>query len=89
MKCLFFNRQIKAAGGVLQALGVINLVCFRDAHLTPIFLHQSSWKAHLGNGRAKKKQKLLLPYNSYLIYLIYLLMIVLMRSRSHIVLVVV
>ncbi|WP_330202950.1 crossover junction endodeoxyribonuclease RuvC [Cyanobacterium sp. Dongsha4] len=52
----FFNRQIKAAGGVLQALGVINLVCFRDAHLTPIFLHQSSWKAHLGNGRAKKAE---------------------------------
>ena len=26
----FFNRTIKAAGGVLQAFGVINLVCHRE-----------------------------------------------------------
>ncbi|MGI0481197.1 crossover junction endodeoxyribonuclease RuvC [Geminocystis sp. CENA526] len=52
----FFNREIKAAGGVLQALGVINLVCYREAKLTPFFLHQSSWKAHLGNAKAKKKE---------------------------------
>ena len=52
----FFSRQIKAAGGVLQALGVINLVCYREAHLKPIFLHQSSWKAHLGSGKASKNE---------------------------------
>lgn len=52
----FFSREIKAAGGVLQALGVINLVCYREAQLIPIFLHQASWKAHLGNGRADKKE---------------------------------
>ncbi len=52
----FFNRQIKAAGGVLQALGVINLVCCRNAGINPIFLHQASWKAHLGNGKADKKE---------------------------------
>ncbi len=52
----FFSRQIKAAGGVLQAVGVINLVCYRDANIIPIQLHQSSWKAHLGNGRAKKAE---------------------------------
>ena len=52
----FFSRQIKAAGGVLQALGVINLVCYRDAQISPIFLHQSSWKAHLGNGKATKSE---------------------------------
>jgi len=50
----FFGREIKAAGGVLQALGVINLVCYRDANINPIFLHQASWKAHLGHGRATK-----------------------------------
>lgn len=52
----FFSRQIKAAGGVLQALGVINLICYREAKINPIFLHQSSWKAHLGNGRASKNE---------------------------------
>jgi len=52
----FFSREIKAAGGVMQALGVINLVCYRDACVEPIFLHQSSWKCHLGNGRASKDE---------------------------------
>lgn len=52
----FFSRKIKAAGAVLQALGVINLVCYREANLTPIFLHQASWKAHLGNGKASKEE---------------------------------
>jgi crossover junction endodeoxyribonuclease RuvC len=52
----FFSRKIKAAGGVLQALGVINLVCYREANITPIFLHQASWKAHLGNGKADKQE---------------------------------
>jgi crossover junction endodeoxyribonuclease RuvC len=51
----FFNRTIKAAGGVLQAFGVINLVCYRELGIVPIYLHQSSWKCHLGNGKASKK----------------------------------
>ncbi|MDY6784103.1 MAG: crossover junction endodeoxyribonuclease RuvC [Cyanobacteriota bacterium] len=50
----FFSRQIKAAGAVLQAVGIVNLVCCREAGIIPCFLHQSSWKAHLGNGRADK-----------------------------------
>ncbi|MGD2184330.1 crossover junction endodeoxyribonuclease RuvC [Lusitaniella coriacea] len=52
----FFSRKIKAAGGVLQAVGIINLVCCRDGEILPVFLHQSSWKAHLGNGRADKAE---------------------------------
>ena len=52
----FFNRTIKAAGGVLQAFGVINLVCYRELGTVPIYLHQSSWKCHLGNGKANKKE---------------------------------
>lgn len=54
MEMPFFSRQIKAAGGVLQAVGIINLVCWREAQIIPIQLHQSSWKAHLGYGRASK-----------------------------------
>jgi crossover junction endodeoxyribonuclease RuvC len=52
----FFSRQIKAAGGVMQALGVISLVCYRDAGIDPVFLHQSSWKCHLGSGKASKDE---------------------------------
>jgi crossover junction endodeoxyribonuclease RuvC len=52
----FFGRQIKAAGGVLQAVGVINLVSYRTTKLVPILLHQSSWKANLGNGKATKNE---------------------------------
>jgi crossover junction endodeoxyribonuclease RuvC len=52
----YFNRQIKAAGGVMQALGIVNLVCWRDGGIEPIFLHQSSWKCHLGNGKATKTE---------------------------------
>ncbi|MDY7014526.1 MAG: crossover junction endodeoxyribonuclease RuvC [Cyanobacteriota bacterium] len=52
----FFSRQIKAAGAVLQAVGIVNLVCYRQAGIIPCFLHQSSWKAHLGNGRADKAE---------------------------------
>jgi crossover junction endodeoxyribonuclease RuvC len=52
----FFGRSIKAAGGVLQAFGVINLVCYRETGIVPIYLHQSSWKCHLGHGKAKKDE---------------------------------
>ena len=42
---------------MLQAVGIINMVCCRDArNIVPIQLHQSSWKAHLGNGRATKSE---------------------------------
>jgi crossover junction endodeoxyribonuclease RuvC len=52
----FFSRQIKAAGGVMQALGVIDLVIYREIDCLPVFLHQSSWKCHLGNGKANKAE---------------------------------
>lgn len=52
----YFSRQIKAAGGVMQGLGVINLVCYRELNIEPVFLHQASWKCHLGNGRATKDE---------------------------------
>ncbi len=52
----YFSRKIKAAGGVMQALGVVNLVSYREGKIEPIFLHQSSWKCHLGNGRATKEE---------------------------------
>ena len=52
----FFGRSIKAAGGVLQAFGVINLVCYRETGITPVYLHQSSWKCHLVSGKAKKDE---------------------------------
>ncbi|ACK65548.1 Crossover junction endodeoxyribonuclease RuvC [Rippkaea orientalis PCC 8801] len=56
MEMPFFNRQIKAAGGVIQAVGVINLVIYRETKQIPILLHQASWKCHLGDGKADKKE---------------------------------
>ena len=52
----FFDRSIKAAGGVLQAFGVINLVGYRETGILPVYLHQSSWKCNLGYGKADKKE---------------------------------
>ncbi len=52
----FFSRSIKAAGGVLQAFGVINLVCYRETGILPVYLHQSSWKCNLGYGKADKNE---------------------------------
>ncbi len=52
----FFSRSIKAAGGVLQAFGVINLVGYRETGILPVYLHQSSWKCNLGYGKADKKE---------------------------------
>lgn len=63
----FFTREIKAAGGVLQALGIINLVCYRETKINPVLLHQSSWKAHLGNGRAKKAEVALMVQSLFVL----------------------
>jgi crossover junction endodeoxyribonuclease RuvC len=52
----FFDRHIKAAGKVIQALGIVNLVVYRELELVPVLLHQASWKCHLGNGRAHKDE---------------------------------
>ncbi|ANV83486.1 crossover junction endodeoxyribonuclease RuvC [Picosynechococcus sp. PCC 7003] len=52
----FFSRQIKAAGGVLQGLGILNLVSLRELNIEPIYLHQSSWKCHIGNAKADKRE---------------------------------
>ena len=52
----YFNRQIKAAGGILQPLGIVNLVCWSDGGVEAIFLHQASWKCHLGNNRTTKDE---------------------------------
>ena len=40
----------------MQALGVINLVCYQHSKTEPIFLHQASWKCHLGDGKANKQE---------------------------------
>jgi len=37
---------------VLAAVGVIELVCYRERNILPVHLYPSMWKAHLGYGRA-------------------------------------
>ena len=44
----FFGRSIKAARGVLQAFDVINLVCYRELGIQPIYLQDSIKQTDLG-----------------------------------------
>ncbi len=56
MEMPFFSREIKAAGGVIMAVGVIIATVTREIGIEPVLLHQASWKSHLGNGRADKSE---------------------------------
>ncbi len=56
MEMPFFSREIKAAGGVIMAVGVIIATITRETEIEPVLLHQASWKCHLGNGRADKNE---------------------------------
>lgn len=46
----------KTTRSVLEAVGVIHLVCYREGKLLPAHLYPSMWKAHLGNGRAGEEE---------------------------------
>ena len=41
---------------VLEALGVIHLVCYREGALVPVHLYPGMWKSHLGNGWADNEE---------------------------------
>lgn len=56
MEMPFFSREIKAAGGVIMAVGVIIATVTRELGIEPVLLHQASWKSHLGHGRADKSE---------------------------------
>lgn len=41
---------------VLEAVGVIHLVCYREVGIVPVHLYPGMWKSHLGNGWADSEE---------------------------------
>jgi crossover junction endodeoxyribonuclease RuvC len=41
---------------VLEAVGVIHLVCYREAGIVPVHLYPGMWKSNLGNGWASSDE---------------------------------
>lgn len=44
------NRQFNHLTGVLEAMGVIHLVCYREMGLVPVHLSPKMWKHNLADG---------------------------------------
>jgi crossover junction endodeoxyribonuclease RuvC len=51
-----FHSQFNNMNGVLEALGVIHLVCYRETGVIPIHLYAGMWKANIGEGRAEVEE---------------------------------
>lgn len=51
-----FQSEFKNMQGVLEAMGVIHLVCYRETGLKPIHLFSGMWKSNLGDGRAEMEE---------------------------------
>ncbi len=52
----FLNNQFNNMTGVLEAMGVIHLVCYRERRIAPIHLYSGMWKANIGEGRAELEE---------------------------------
>jgi crossover junction endodeoxyribonuclease RuvC len=48
-----FHSQFNNMNGVLEAMGVIHLVCYRETGVIPIRLYTGMWKANIGEARAE------------------------------------
>ncbi len=51
-----FNSQFNNMSGVLEAMGVIHLVCYRETQIVPVHLYSGMWKAWIGEGRAEVEE---------------------------------
>jgi Holliday junction resolvasome RuvABC endonuclease subunit len=51
-----FKSEFKSMEGVLEAMGVIHLVCYRETGVMPIHLFSGMWKSNLGDGRAEMEE---------------------------------
>jgi crossover junction endodeoxyribonuclease RuvC len=51
-----FHSQFNNMSGVLEAMGVIHLVCYRETGIIPIHLYAGMWKAWIGEGRAEVEE---------------------------------
>jgi Holliday junction resolvasome RuvABC endonuclease subunit len=51
-----FQSQFNNMNGILEAMGVIHLVSYRETQIIPIHLYAGMWKAHIGEGRAEVEE---------------------------------
>lgn len=51
-----FGDNMNLTRKINEAIGVIELVCYREFNLVPIHLYPSMWKAHIGYGRADNEE---------------------------------
>ncbi len=56
MEIPIIGENPKTTRTVLEAAGVIQLVCYREGGIVPVHLYPSMWKAHLGSGRADNEE---------------------------------
>ena len=56
MEIPFMGENPKTTRNVLEAAGVIQLVCYREGGIIPIHLYPSMWKAHIGFRKADNEE---------------------------------
>ncbi len=56
MEIPFMGENPKTTRSVLEAAGVIQLVCYREIGIVPVHLYPSMWKSHIGSGRADHEE---------------------------------
>ena len=56
MEIPFMGENPKTTRSVLEAAGVIQLVCYREGGIIPVHLYPSMWKAHIGSGKADNEE---------------------------------
>ena len=56
MEIPFMGENPKTTRNVLEAAGVIQLVCYREGGIIPVHLYPSMWKAHIGSGKADNEE---------------------------------
>jgi len=56
MEIPLIGENPKTTRTVLEAAGVIQLVCYREVGIVPVHLYPSMWKAHLGSGKADNEE---------------------------------
>ncbi len=56
MEIPIIGENPKTTRSVLEAAGVIQLVCYREVGIVPVHLYPSMWKAHLGSGKADHEE---------------------------------
>ncbi|PSF31743.1 Holliday junction resolvase [Aphanothece hegewaldii CCALA 016] len=52
----FINANFASGSSSLQALGVINLVIYRQCQVFPVLLYRATWKSHLGSPKADQRE---------------------------------